>query len=71
MNSSARAGSTGFQVSASTFREVPTTHPSARRRMSATLSCRTPVFASTGTSRDLLPHAFEVFQRRGLARHRP
>src|SRR5262249_16781686 len=48
MNSAARAGSTGFHVSPSTFSADPTLQPSATLRTSAMVACFTPVLASTG-----------------------
>ena len=50
MNSSARAGSTAFQASLSTSSDEPTTQPSAALMTSPTVSCRTLVFARTGTA---------------------
>src|SRR5260370_42023802 len=48
INAAARTGSTGFQVTPSRLRCVPTIAPSAAARISFTVSAVTPGLASTG-----------------------
>ena len=50
MRRCARAGSTGLKVAPSTFRLVPTITASATAKMSAIVSARTPVLATTVAS---------------------
>ena len=61
------AGSTGFQVSPPTLRADPTMTPSATARTSATVSCLTPVLASTGVGQDALD-GLQVAHGGGLRR---